>query len=87
MSAFEDIRKALAGEPALPPGWRRVVHVGPSARRSLEATNQLVKVPDNPGQRIDGVPVEPTEEFNGWAVRWIDPSGRVHEAGAGIRVA
>jgi hypothetical protein len=68
MSALDDIRVAL--RLVLPPasGVERVVRLGTSAARAVNAELQLREVAGAGSDAIDGVRVEQTTDFDGWDI-------------------
>jgi len=76
MSALEDIGRAVARLKAPPKGAERAILVGNSAERSIRCDPEFViGLPD----KLGGLFVQRTTEFEGWAIRdclksgeWVD---------------
>lgn len=77
MGALSDIKAAMRQLPKLKRGHSRVVLVGISAERSLACDG--IKTLDANAERMMGMALMPTLEFNGWAIRDCDTKGRWHE--------
>lgn len=68
MSALDEIRVALRQVRPPAPGIERVVRLGPSAARAVNAELQLREVAGAGSDAIDGVRVDQTDEFDGWDI-------------------
>lgn len=82
MSALHHISDALKRLPAVREGWDRAILVGISAERSIMSALSSEDRKKGLPEKINGVLVISTLEFDGWEIRDIDPKGKWHDAEA-----
>lgn len=77
MSALDDIRAALGKLKPPPRGAVRVILIGVSAERSIQCDLvPLARANARLPEKIDGVEIKRTAEFDGWEIRDCLASGR-----------
>lgn len=81
MSALDEVKAALRAAAPVKAGRDRVVLLGIAAERSVIAHTASTEGRTELIEKVDGVPIHTTSEFDGWAIRDVDKRGRWHDVG------